>query len=31
MVHDAALRAMVQRSGVQLVGYRALRDAMRAA
>jgi predicted glycoside hydrolase/deacetylase ChbG (UPF0249 family) len=30
VVHDAALRTMVNRSGAQLVGYRELRDAMRA-
>ncbi len=30
MVHDAALRAMITRSGVKLIGYRELRDAMRA-
>ena len=30
MVHDAGLRAMIARSGVKLVGFRELRDAMRA-
>jgi predicted glycoside hydrolase/deacetylase ChbG (UPF0249 family) len=30
MVHDTGLRALVERSGVKLVGYRELRDAMRA-
>jgi predicted glycoside hydrolase/deacetylase ChbG (UPF0249 family) len=30
LVHDAAVQAMVTRSGAKLVGYRALRDAMRA-
>jgi predicted glycoside hydrolase/deacetylase ChbG (UPF0249 family) len=30
LVHDAAVRAMITRSGAQLVSYRALRDAMRA-
>ena len=30
LVHDAAVQAMVARSGAKLVGYRALRDAMRA-
>jgi chitin disaccharide deacetylase len=29
LVHDAAVRAMIARSGVELVTYRALRDAMR--
>jgi chitin disaccharide deacetylase len=29
-VHDAGLRAMISRRGVELLGYRALRDAMRA-
>jgi predicted glycoside hydrolase/deacetylase ChbG (UPF0249 family) len=31
MCHDSELRAMVQRSGVHLVGWRTLRDAQRAA
>ena len=31
VVHDGGLRTMVQRSGVKLIGYRALRDAQRAA
>lgn len=31
MVHDTGLRAMVERSGVQLIGYRELREVMRAA
>jgi predicted glycoside hydrolase/deacetylase ChbG (UPF0249 family) len=30
MVHDTGLRALVERSGVKLLGYRELRDAMRA-
>jgi predicted glycoside hydrolase/deacetylase ChbG (UPF0249 family) len=30
LVHDAGFRAMVKRSGASLVGYRQLRDAMRA-
>lgn len=30
MVHDTGLRAMVERSGVRLVGYRELREVMRA-
>jgi predicted glycoside hydrolase/deacetylase ChbG (UPF0249 family) len=30
IVHDAALRAMISRSGVKLIGFRELRDAMRA-
>jgi len=30
LVHDAAVRAMITRGGAKLVGYRALRDAMRA-
>jgi predicted glycoside hydrolase/deacetylase ChbG (UPF0249 family) len=30
LVHDAAVRAMITRSGAKLVSYRALRDAMRA-
>lgn len=29
LCHDDALRAMVERAGVTLIGYRALRDAMR--
>jgi predicted glycoside hydrolase/deacetylase ChbG (UPF0249 family) len=29
LVHDAAVQAMIKRSGARLVGYRALRDAMR--
>jgi predicted glycoside hydrolase/deacetylase ChbG (UPF0249 family) len=29
-VHDAGLRAMIQRSGVELIGFRELREAMRA-
>ena len=29
LVHDHALKALAQRAGVQLVGYRALRDLMR--
>ena len=30
VVHDAALRAMIERSGAKLIGYRELRRAMRA-
>jgi predicted glycoside hydrolase/deacetylase ChbG (UPF0249 family) len=30
LVHDAAVQAMITRSGAKLIGYRALRDAMRA-
>jgi predicted glycoside hydrolase/deacetylase ChbG (UPF0249 family) len=30
IVHDAGLRAMLSRSGVKLIGFRELRDAMRA-
>jgi hypothetical protein len=30
LVHDAAVRTMITRSGAKLIGYRALRDAMRA-
>lgn len=30
MVHDAALRTMIERSGAKLTGYRELRDLMRA-
>ena len=30
IVHDAGLRAMISRSGVKLIGFRELRDAMRA-
>ncbi len=29
VTHDAGLRAMIERSGVKLIGYRALRDLMR--
>jgi hypothetical protein len=30
LVHDAALRARIERSGVKLIGFRELRDAQRA-
>jgi predicted glycoside hydrolase/deacetylase ChbG (UPF0249 family) len=30
LVHDAAVQALISRSGATLIGYRALRDAMRA-
>jgi chitin disaccharide deacetylase len=30
LVHDAAVRTLIARSGAKLIGYRALRDAMRA-
>jgi hypothetical protein len=30
LTSDAAIRAMVERSGVKLIGFKALRDAMRA-
>ena len=31
LVHDGSLRTMLKRAGVQLIGYREIRDAMRAA